>query len=73
MLEADEFIQKFGFKLPPFAYWSVPDFQKKKLDGGEIINDICSYFQIKDWTLEMNNDNNFPVKFKFPLSLEPIE
>ena len=42
-------------------------------DGGEIINDICNYFQINDWTLEMNNDDNFPVKFKFPLSLEPIE
>jgi D-lyxose ketol-isomerase len=43
MLEADEFIQKFGFKLPPFAYWSVPDFQKKKLDAVEIIKSKCGW------------------------------
>ena len=48
------------------------NFKNGNGDGGEIINDICSYFQINDWTLEMNNDDNFPVKFKFPLSLEPI-
>ena len=43
MLEADEFIQKFGFKLPPFAYWSVPDFQKKKVAAVEIIKSKCGW------------------------------
>ena len=41
MAEADEFIQKFGFKLPPFAYWSVPQFQERKADAGEIIRSKC--------------------------------
>ena len=43
MAEADEFIQKFGFKLPPFAYWSVPQFQEKKADAGEIIRSKCGW------------------------------
>ena len=43
MLEADEFIQKFGFKLPPFAYWSASHFKKKKADASEIIRSRCGW------------------------------
>ena len=43
MLEADEFIQKFGFKLPPFAYWSASQFKKKKADASEIIRSRCGW------------------------------
>ena len=28
MREADEFIRSFGFRLPPFAYWTEADFRK---------------------------------------------
>lgn len=44
-----------------------------KGDGGEIINEISNYFQFNDWSFDMNNDDKFPVKFKFPLYLEHIE
>ena len=32
---ADQFIRSFGFKLPPFAYWSVDEFRKQgeKIQG----------------------------------------
>ena len=41
--------------------------------GGEIINDIASHFQITGWSLKMDEDEDYPVQFIFPLSLEPIE
>ena len=76
-------IKQFYLYVSPFKtkivnkdesyFRETTNFKDGNGDGGEIINDICSYFQINDWTLEMNNDDNFPVKFKFPLSLEPIE
>ena len=28
--EADEFIQSFGFRLPPFAYWSPAEMQARR-------------------------------------------
>ncbi len=43
MLGANEFIQKFGFKLPPFAYWSASQFKKKKADASEIIRSRCGW------------------------------
>ena len=43
MLEADEFIQKVGFKLPPFAYWSASHFKEKKADASDIIRSRCGW------------------------------
>lgn len=36
MREADEFIRSFGFRLPPFAYWSEADFRKAGADASAI-------------------------------------
>jgi len=36
--EADTFIRKQGFYLPPFAYWSPDDWQKKGAEAKEIVD-----------------------------------
>ena len=45
---ADEFIRSFGFRLPPFAYWSMQQFKDKRDQIDGIINaglgwDITDY------------------------------
>ena len=48
MQDADDFIRSFGFLLPPFAYWSVDEFRRRKADAGAILKtrlgwDITDY------------------------------
>jgi D-lyxose ketol-isomerase len=48
MQEADEFIRSFGFLLPPFAYWSVDEFRRRKSEASSILKtrlgwDITDY------------------------------
>ena len=50
MREADAFIRSFGFKLPPFAYWSEADFRRHADDAKAIFDqklgwDITDYGQ----------------------------
>ena len=35
--KSDEFIHKHNFHLPPFAYWTVEDWQKKGVEAKEIV------------------------------------
>lgn len=49
MLSADEMIRRFGFTLPPFAYWSADEF-RSRLDARRIVDarmgwDITDYGQ----------------------------
>lgn len=37
MREADAFITKSGFHLPPFAYWTIQDWRAKEKEAGEIV------------------------------------
>lgn len=37
MQEADDFIQSFGFKLPPFAYWSPQQMRERRSDIDGIV------------------------------------
>ncbi len=48
MSEADAYIQSFGFKLPPFAYWSPDEMVRRKSDIQGVIDaglgwDITDY------------------------------
>lgn len=48
MTEADAYIQSFGFKLPPFAYWSPDEMVRRKPDIKGVIDaglgwDITDY------------------------------
>ena len=48
--EADDFIRSFGFRLPPFAYWSPDTMRERRSDISAIINarmgwDITDYGQ----------------------------
>ncbi len=48
--EADAFIRSFGFKLPPFAYWSPAEMRARRAEIDRIINarmgwDITDYGQ----------------------------
>jgi D-lyxose ketol-isomerase len=48
MRKADEFIRSFGYILPPFAYWSVDEFRRRKSEAKAIIEnhlgwDITDY------------------------------
>ena len=50
MAQADAFIGSFGFKLPPFAYWSPADFRRHADDAKAIFDqklgwDITDYGQ----------------------------
>lgn len=50
IIEADKYIQSFGFKLPPFAYWSPDEMAAKKSEIQGIIDgglgwDITDYGQ----------------------------
>lgn len=37
MQEADAFIRSFGFLLPPFAYWSLDEFRRRKVAASGIV------------------------------------
>jgi len=37
MQEADEFIRSFGFLLPPFAYWSLDAFRRRRKEAAGIV------------------------------------
>jgi len=48
MSEADSFIRSFGFRLPPFAYWTPEEFKRRRADAKGIIDarlgwDITDY------------------------------
>src|SRR5262245_42476569 len=48
MQQADDFIRSFGYLLPPFAYWSVDEFKKRKSEAHAILKthlgwDITDY------------------------------
>ncbi len=50
MQEADDFIQSFGFRLPPFAYWTPQQMRERRGDIDGIVNarlgwDITDYGQ----------------------------
>lgn len=54
--EADDFMRRFGFVMPPFAYWSPDDFIARKAQAQAIISgrmgwDITDYGQGKFDTL----------------------
>ena len=38
MAHADEMIRSFGFRLPPFAYWTPKEFHDNKSIAGHIID-----------------------------------
>lgn len=43
MTEADEMIRRFGFTLPPFAYWSPETFQSNRDRARALINARCGW------------------------------
>lgn len=48
LLDADAFIRSFGFRLPPFAYWTPDQFEARREDAAAIIRsglgwDITDY------------------------------
>jgi len=46
--DADEFIRKCGFHLPPFAYWTPEDWKQKGEEVREIIDNKLGW-DITDW------------------------
>jgi D-lyxose ketol-isomerase len=38
MSAADDLIRSHGFNLPPFAYWSVDEFQARKYEAKHIVD-----------------------------------
>jgi len=51
--QSDEFMQSFGFKLPPFAYWSPQQMKDKRADISAIINARLG------WDITDYGDENF--------------
>ena len=43
ILESDEMMKSFGWRLPPFAYFSPPEMQKRKHQIQHIINSRCGW------------------------------
>ena len=43
MAHADEMIRSFGFRLPPFAYWTPKEFHDNKSIAGHIIDAQCGW------------------------------
>ncbi len=37
MRHADDFIRSFGFILPPFAYWTLDEFKRRRRDAGPVV------------------------------------
>lgn len=51
MAESDAFIRSFGFRLPPFAYWTPEDMQARRADIDGIV-DARLGWDITDYGLE---------------------
>jgi len=43
MEEADAFIRSFGYRLPPFAYWSPDEMRKRRAEIGGIIENSLGW------------------------------
>lgn len=43
MFEADEMIRRYGFVLPPFAYWSPDEFAARQAQAANVINARCGW------------------------------
>jgi D-lyxose ketol-isomerase len=43
MAEADDLIRKYGFVLPPFAYWTPEEFKSRKDTARNVINARCGW------------------------------
>lgn len=43
MAAADDMIRSFGFKLPPFAYWTPEQFEARKHEAGALIEARCGW------------------------------
>lgn len=43
MAEADDLIRRYGFALPPFAYWAPADFQSRKDIARNVIDARCGW------------------------------
>ena len=43
MAEADDLIRRYGFALPPFAYWTPADFQSRKDIARNVIDARCGW------------------------------
>ncbi|WP_050521682.1 D-lyxose/D-mannose family sugar isomerase [Pseudorhodobacter wandonensis] len=43
MAEADDLIRKYGFVLPPFAYWTPEAFKSRKDTARNVINTRCGW------------------------------
>src|SRR5262249_29142555 len=48
MQQADDFIRSFGYLLPPFAYWGVDEFKKRKSEAGTILKPRLGW-EIRDY------------------------
>jgi len=43
LLQADEMMRRFGFALPPFAYWTPDEFAAKAADARHVIDARCGW------------------------------
>jgi len=43
LLQADEMMRKFGFVLPPFAYWTPDEFAANAPNAGHVIDARCGW------------------------------
>ena len=43
LLQADEMMRRFGFSLPPFAYWAPDEFATKAADARHVIDARCGW------------------------------
>ena len=43
MAEADEMIRRFGFTLPPFAYWTPDEFKSRQTEARHVIDARCGW------------------------------
>ena len=41
--ESDDMMRRFGFTLPPFAYWSPEEFKTRKSDAQNVIDARCGW------------------------------
>lgn len=43
MAQADDMIRRFGFKLPPFAYWTPDEFRARAGEAAHVIDARCGW------------------------------
>ncbi|MCF2870520.1 D-lyxose/D-mannose family sugar isomerase [Octadecabacter sp. G9-8] len=43
ILEANDMMRRFGFTLPPFAFWTPDDFKARKADAQNVIDARCGW------------------------------